>query len=358
MCIEDKLMDINIAEPELLITPRELIEMLPADSATRKFVYEGREAVKKILDGKDKRILMKIGPCSIHDIREAREYFTRLKPIAEKVQDKILILCRTYFEKPRTRVDWPGLFYDPDMNGKGDIAKGAKLARTLLLETSKLRMLTTTEILSPEAVQFYGDLLSDASIGARTIESPSHRYLASGLSMPVGLKNGTCGSIDAALDAVITTRHSHVFLGPNLDLRGCIQRTKGNQYSYMILRGGKNKTNYDEESVRYAQEILKGAGIKTGIVIDASHANSVVELNGQKTKDTFRQPDIVYEIIKLRNKGLNIVGVMVESYLKDGADKVSYPLVGKHPSNGMSRTDSCIGLEKTEKMIMKVYKML
>jgi 3-deoxy-7-phosphoheptulonate synthase len=350
--LEDKLVDVNIAgELEVLTTPRELRKEIAIDDDSAQFVYDGRKEVNAILDGSDDRLLMVVGPCSIHDPEEALEYARLLQPLAEKVKDKMLVVMRTYFEKPRTRIGWKGLLYDPGMDDSADMEKGMRMSRQLLLDLAKMKVLTSTEFLSRNASQFYGDLISYASIGARTIESPDHRHFPSGLSMAVGMKNGTCGSIDKALDAVITARSPNTFIGPNMDGRECKIPTKGNAYAHMILRGGKDGSNYDQTSVDYALDILEKEGINTGLMIDASHGNS--------GKQPEKQPGIVKEVINLRNQGRNIAGVLVESYLLNGFQKLPFPYQGEPAiEKGTSKTDSCLGFEETEQMINQIYWVL
>jgi 3-deoxy-7-phosphoheptulonate synthase len=346
--LEDKLINVNIEEAEALVTPQELLNKIPADEFVNNFIYDGRNQVRDILDGKDKRVLMIAGPCSIHDVNEALDYAKQLKVIADSVKDKILIVMRTYFEKPRTRLGWTGLLCDPDIDGSGNIQKGMELSRQLLLDISKLGLLTATEFLTAEAAQYYGDLISYAAIGARTVESPNHRHMASGLSMPVGMKNGTCGSIDKAIDAVVTARSPHVFFGPNMEGERCRLKTKGNPYAHLILRGGKDGPNYTQEYVDYAIGAQKKAGIDMGIIVDASHANS--------GKDPSKQPDVVYSVVEQKKAGKHVVGVMVESNLLPGSQKIQYPLRDRSSLKpGLSITYAGLGIEEYKKMINQIY---
>jgi len=338
MGLEDKVRDVNILKRTKLPPPKAIVERvgIEIDDSIREFVFQSREQIKDILIGNDKRLMMIIGPCSIHSVEQGINYAQRLQPLAQEVNDKILVVMRTYFEKPRTTIGWPGMVYDPGMNGQGGMENGIMLSRNLLRDVIRLKLPVAAEFAGVLTPQYYGDLISYAVIGARTSESRDHRGLASGLSMPVGLKNGTCGSLKKAIDAVVAARHSQIFLGVNYeDGLPEEQITKGNMYSHMILRGGENGANYRALSVNKALDMQTKAGVDIGIVIDASHANS--------KKDPFKQPGIVYNVIGQRSKGNNkIVGVMVESNL----------------TSDESKTDPGLPWEDTKDMILRAYELL
>jgi 3-deoxy-7-phosphoheptulonate synthase len=353
MALEDKVNIVNTrtGPKEKAPTPREIIDQRPLNG-NEKIVYEGRKSVEAILDGRDKRLMMIVGPCSIHDVDQAVEYARRLKIVSDKVKDKIQILMRVYVEKPRSQVGWPGLLYDPKLDDTDNIALGMRLSREVFYEVVNLGLLTATELVDPIATQYYSDLLVYAAIGARTTETPTHRFMASGLSMPVGFKNTTSGDIGAAISAAITATQRHRFLGIDFDgVLTILGPTDGNPYSHIILRGGKDGPNYDEKSVSGALASLKKNNISLGLVIDASHANS--------GKDPTKQPQIVYDIINLRKTGKNIVGIMVESNIEGGSQNLQYPSPTKpNPTYGVSITDPCLGWNDTEKMIYTAHKML
>lgn len=353
MQLEDRVRIVNVrtGKIELAPTPRQIIEAKPLNGM-EKTIYEGREIVESILSGEDKRLMMIIGPCSIHDSSQGIEYAKKLAEIAKKVKEKIQILMRVYVEKPRSEGGWPGMFYDPCMDDTDNISLGMKQVRELFYDVVSLGLLPATELVDPMTTQYYSDMLVYAAIGARTTESQPHRFMASGLSMPVGFKNNTAGDINAAVSAVVTARQSHRFLGTDFDGRlAIIGPTQGNPYSHVVLRGGKNSTNYDPTSVDKALDLLKRKGIDLGVIIDASHDNS--------QKDPTKQPEIVFGVIEQRKTGRNIVGVMVESNLEPGSQKVPYPPSRQViPTYGVSITDPCLGWEETEKMIIKAYDML
>jgi 3-deoxy-7-phosphoheptulonate synthase len=347
MLLEDEvnIVNTNIASIELAPTSRFIASKRPLNGLDH-FVEEGRKQVQAILKREDTRFLMVVGPCSIHDVREGVEYAKKLAILADKVKDKIQIVMRVYVEKPRTQEGWPGLFYDPHLDGSGDIVQGLIDTREIFYQVLSSGLLTATEITDNVNPQFYSDMLVYAAIGARTAESQPHRWMASGLSMPVGFKNSTSGKIKVAVDGAATARKPHTFLGIDFDGRLAILKTKGNPYSHIILRGGDSGSNYDEQSVQDAIRLLTENRVSDmGLVIDANHGNS--------QKDYRRQPEIVYELIKHKQKGLPIVGTMVESNLREGSQKIKPPL-----EYGVSVTDSCLGWQDTEQMIMRAYKML
>ncbi|TFE71541.1 3-deoxy-7-phosphoheptulonate synthase [Methylacidiphilum caldifontis] len=339
----------HVRQVERLISPAELQRMLPITDKIYKTVIEARENIRAILSGEDSRFLVVVGPCSIHDPKGAIEYALKLKDLRQKVEKEIFIVMRTYFEKPRTTVGWKGLINDPHLDGSCDIEKGLKLARTILLDIVGMGIPTATEFLDSTTPQYISDLVCWAAIGARTIESQYHREMASGLSMPVGFKNGTDGTLQIALDALGAAMYPHSFLGIDEQGMTSIIRTTGNKWGHVILRGGRTRTNYDPESIRDAIERLKQAGLPPRLMIDCSHANCGKQHHIQKT--------VWNNILEQRVKGnINIIGAMLESYLYEGNQKI--------PANlsllkyGVSITDPCIGWDLTEELLLEGCRML
>ena len=269
-----KTSDLNIKEIRPLISPAELKSEFPMDEVHNRTVVESRNTISAILKKKDKRLLAVVGPCSIHDTNAAFVYASQLKKLQERVADKIFILMRTYFEKPRTVIGWKGLITDPYLDGTNDIAAGLKKARELLLLITASGIPCGSELLDPIIPQYISDLISWASIGARTTESQTHREMASGLSMPVGFKNGTSGSLELAVNAMESARHTHSFIGIDQDGKTSICKTSGNQATHIIMRGGRAGPNYYEENVETAEKLILDAGLEPAIIIDCSHANS------------------------------------------------------------------------------------
>ncbi|MDO4222621.1 MAG: 3-deoxy-7-phosphoheptulonate synthase, partial [Acinetobacter sp.] len=280
--------DVNLNSIQPLVTPAQLKTELPLTPAAYECVLKGRETVRNILDGKDKRLFVVIGPCSIHDPKAAHEYAERLKVLSEKVKDSLYLVMRVYFEKPRTTVGWKGLINDPDMNDSFDIEKGLRIGRKLLLELNEKGLPCATEALDPNSPQYLQDLISWSAIGARTTESQTHREMSSGLSSPVGFKNGTDGGLTVATNAMQAVKHGHSFLGLNMDGQVSVIRTKGNPYAHVVLRGGNGKPNYDAGSVAEAEFALDKAKVSNKIMIDASHANS--------NKDPYLQPLVLKNV--------------------------------------------------------------
>ncbi|GAB5441632.1 MAG: 3-deoxy-7-phosphoheptulonate synthase [Fuerstiella sp.] len=344
-----KVQDVNILETTPLTSPAQLKAAHPLPDETARFVYESREAVKRILDGSDRRIVAIVGPCSIHDPRIAVEYAQKLARLSEQVQDRIMLVMRVYFEKPRTTTGWKGLINDPHLNDTFDLPTGLKLARDILLEVNAAGVPAATEMLEPITPQYIADLITVASIGARTTESQTHRQMASGLSMPVGFKNSTEGSFEVAANAMKAARAPHRFLGIDADGNTCVVSTRGNDMGHLILRGGNGGPNYDAESVAQASQLLKEASLPPRFVVDCSHANS--------NKDYTRQPEVWNDVIRQRAGGTDsIVGLMLESNLKAGQQKL-----GDDPKAleyGVSITDGCISFEQTEELIHAAYETL
>jgi len=331
-----------------LVSPRELHEQLPISEAAAETVVSSRDALIRILNGEDPRIVAIVGPCSIHNIDSALEYARRLKKLADEVRDQIFVIMRVYFEKPRTTVGWKGLINDPHLDDTFDIGTGLQLARRLLLDVTEMGLPAATELLEPITPQYIADLITLTAIGARTTESPTHRQMASGLSMPVGYKNGTDGDLQVAIDAMIAARSPHSFLGIDPDGSTCIVQTTGNPWGHVILRGGRNGTNYQAPQIEQAAGKLKAAGLAARLCIDCSHANS--------SKDYRRQHIVWNDVIAQRVAGnANIMGLMLESNLEPGAQKPGAPASLQY---GVSITDACIGWEETEQLLRSAAQAL
>ncbi len=340
--------NINVLSATRLITPQELRAELSASETANNTVVGGREAVKRILSGEDKRLLVVVGPCSIHDPESGLEYARRLRKLAAKVQERLFLVMRVYFEKPRTTVGWKGLINDPHLNDTFDIPEGLRLARSVLLEIAEMGLPAATEMLEPITPQYIADLITLASIGARTTESPTHRQMASGLSMPVGYKNGTDGAVQVAIDAMSAAKTKHRFLGIDTEGRTCILTTKGNPWGHLILRGGRSGPNYSAGSLADVAQRLKKAGGSPRILVDCSHANS--------GKDPTRQHIVFNDLLQQRAAGNEaIIGLMLESNLQAGNQKLADPKALKY---GVSITDGCIDWAETEELILSAHEKL
>jgi len=338
--------DLHVKEIVRLLSPRELKAQSPPTDAANATVARSRERVIRILRQEDPRLLVVVGPCSIHDEKSALEYASKLNALRKEFADRMEIIMRVYFEKPRTTIGWKGLINDPHLDGSQDIETGLKIARRLLLEIVGMGLPAATEFLDPIVPQYIADLISWAAIGARTTESQTHREMASGLSMPVGLKNSTDGSLQIAIDAMGATRHAHSFLGINEDGVTSIVRTTGNPHAHVVLRGGRAKTNYDAESIRAAEEKLVSEKLPPVLMVDCSHANS--------EKKFAKQEDVWRSVIQQRIEGTrSLIGLMVESNLFEGSQTIPKNL--KDLRYGVSLTDSCIGWETTERMLRWGY---
>lgn len=341
--------DLNIESNLVLINPNDLKAQMPISDTAAKAVMEGREVVRNILDGKDHRLFVVIGPCSIHDTKAAIEYGQRLKELQEKVKDSLYLVMRVYFEKPRTTVGWKGLINDPHMNDSFEIEEGLHIGRKLLLDLSEMGLPLATEALDPISPQYMQDLIAWSAIGARTTESQTHREMSSGLSCAVGFKNGTDGGLEVATNALKSVSHPHNFLGINEDGQVSVVRTKGNQYAHVVLRGGGGKPNYDSVNVALTEQALEKAGLEKNIMVDCSHANS--------NKDPALQPlvaDNVANQILEGNK--SIVGLMIESHLNWGNQSIPADL--KDLEYGVSVTDACIDWDATEKCLVDMNEKL
>lgn len=322
-----------------LPTPAELRQRLPLHDALARQVRAQRDAVRAVLDGDDPRLLVVVGPCSIHDPESALDYARRLAALAPEVSDQLLLVMRAYVEKPRTTVGWKGLVYDPHLDGSGDMAAGLALSRRLMLQMIELGLPVATELLQPLAAGYFDDLLGWAAIGARTSESQVHREMVSGLDLPVGFKNGTDGSLGIATDAMRSAAHAHQHFGIDDQGRPALVQTAGNADTHLVLRGGHQGPNHDAASVAVARAGLEKLGIAPRIMVDCSHANS--------GKDPLRQPAVLADVIDQRLAGQDALrGVMIESHLFDGAQSLSCDL-----SYGVSITDGCLGWDGTERIL-------
>jgi|TARA_B110000879_G_scaffold144388_1_gene187579 3-deoxy-7-phosphoheptulonate synthase len=335
--------NINIEPPEILITPAQLKREIPLSESAREVISQGRTDIENILERNDHRVIVVVGPCSIHDLKAAQEYAVRLKALAEKVSDTLLIVMRVYFEKPRTTTGWKGLINDPFMNDSFKITDGLHIGRQLLHDILEIGLPTATEALDPISPQYMQDLIAWSAIGARTTESQTHREMASGLSSSVGFKNGTDGSLTVAINALQSVASPHRFLGINSDGNVSIITTKGNPYAHVVLRGGNGKPNYDSVSVSICEQELESAGVAPNIMVDCSHANS--------NKDHNLQPLVLDNVTNQIIEGnKSIIGVMIESHLSGGNQKLS-----SNPDEmkyGVSVTDACIDWETTEKSLI------
>jgi len=344
--------DTNIQEYRELASPEDIKEEIPSDEEAKEVVLENREAVRKILSGEDSRKILIIGPCSIHNTEEALEYAKNLSRLQEKIKDKFLILMRTYFEKPRSTIGWKGLINDPDLNGSFNIEKGLKKARKLLLDINKLGIGCATEFLDPTVPQYLDDLVSWAAIGARTTESQTHREMASGLSMPVGFKNTTQGTVKPAINSLKSSASAHSFLGTNKQGKISIVKTKGNPDCHIILRGGKSGPNYHEKTIKEIQEQLYKEDVQEGVVVDCNHGNS--------NKNYEEQEDIFQDVLdQIKNGNNSILGFMIESNLEEGNQKLPANSQGREElERGISITDPCLGWNDTERIILEGYERL
>lgn len=334
--------DLNIASFDAMPSPAEIHARLPISEAAANTVAAGRAALNAILDRQDPRLFVVVGPCSIHDPVAGLDYARRLKALADEVSDTLLIVMRVYFEKPRTTVGWKGYINDPFMDDSFRIDVGMEKARQFLLDVSEVGLPTGTEALDPNSPQYYGDLISWTAIGARTTESQTHREMSSGLSTPVGFKNGTSGDLTVAINAILSASKPHSFLGLTSEGRVAVVRTKGNRYGHVVLRGGDGRPNYDTVSVSLAEQALVKAKLGPNIVVDCSHANSY--------KKPELQPLVMADVvnqIRLGNKSL--VGVMIESNIEAGSQSIPDDL--SQLKYGCSVTDACVDWATTEKMI-------
>jgi 3-deoxy-7-phosphoheptulonate synthase len=340
--MDEPLEDRNLVSLSPLVPPRAVKSELPATPRAAATVQRVRAQVRDLLHGRDRRrLLVVVGPCSLHDEAAALEYAERLRLLARETDDALLVVMRSYFEKPRTALGWKGLINDPHLDGSCDIPHGLRLARRILLELNELGVPCATEILDPVTPQYLADLLSWAAIGARTTESQTHRELASGLSMPVGFKNGTDGSLAAAANALVSAAHPHHFLGIDASGATAVVRTRGNADGHLVLRGGSAGPNYDPDSVAEAAALAASQGLARGVLVDCSHDNS--------GKDPTRQGEVCRATLAQWCGGRDaLLGVMLESHLHPGRQDWAG---GAPLAYGVSLTDACIGFEETERLL-------
>lgn len=341
--------NLNLVSQEVLISPDQLKEKLPLSDKAAHVVTEGRQTIRNILDRQDHRLMIVIGPCSIHDTKAAMDYAHRLKVLADKVSDTLYIVMRVYFEKPRTTTGWKGLINDPYIDDSFKIEEGLHVGRKLLLDIAELGLPTATEALDPISPQYLQDLISWSAIGARTTESQTHREMASGLSSPVGFKNGTDGGLTVAINALQSVSSPHRFLGINGNGQVSIIHTRGNPYGHVVLRGGNGKPNYDSVSVAMAEKALAEAKVPTNIMVDCSHANS----NKNHELQPLVMENVTHQIID-GNK--SIMGLMVESHIGAGNQKIPANL--DELTYGVSITDACIDWQTTEDVLLTMHQQL
>lgn len=345
----EKIDNLHIAATLPILTPLELKKKFPLNLKSKKVVLKARETITNIIGGKDTRLLLIVGPCSIHDPKAAYEYACRLQELSYKVEKTIFIVMRAYFEKPRTTIGWKGFINNPYLDSSANINTGLLKARELLLRISEIGLPLATEFLDPVTPQYIADLISWAAIGARTIESQTHREMASGLSMPVGFKNGTDGNLLIAVNAMISARHPQSFLGINQNGQTSILRTHGNKFGHIVLRGGNGQPNYYEKDLKKTSSILRQNKLPSGIMVDCSHENS--------GKDHNKQPVVFNYVLEKKLKGkYNIIGIMLESNLKAGNQPI--PKDKNKLLHGVSITDKCIGWETTKELILSAHNAL
>ena len=343
-----QLENLNVEQQEVLITPEQLKARLPVSEDVREAVNGYREIVRNIVDRKDPRLLVVVGPCSIHDVDAAKEYAQRLKVLADDVADQVFVVMRAYFEKPRSTVGWKGLINDPHLDDSFKVAEGLHIGRQLLLELSQMGLPLATEALDPITPQYMQDLISWSAIGARTTESQTHREMASGLSCPVGFKNGTDGSLGVAINALESVASPHRFLGISPTGQVSVIQTKGNAHGHVVLRGGSSGPNYAPEHIQACESALEKLGLTQSIMVDCSHANS--------NKDHRQQRNVVDSVTQQIAAGnRSITGLMIESHLHEGNQSINNP---DGLSDGVSITDACINWDETDSLLRQLAEQL
>ena len=343
-----QLENLNVEQQEVLITPEQLKARLPVSEDVREAVNGYRETVRNIVHRKDPRLLVVVGPCSIHDVDAAKEYAQRLKGLADDVADQVFVVMRAYFEKPRSTVGWKGLINDPHLDDSFKVAEGLHIGRQLLLELSQMGLPLATEALDPITPQYMQDLISWSAIGARTTESQTHREMASGLSCPVGFKNGTDGSLGVAINALESVASPHRFLGISPTGQVSVIQTKGNAHGHVVLRGGSSGPNYAPEHIQACESALEKLGLTQSIMVDCSHANS--------NKDHRQQRNVVDSVAQQIAAGnRSITGLMIESHLHEGNQSINNP---DGLSYGVSITDACINWDETDSLLRQLAEQL
>jgi len=341
--------NLNVLAVEVMPSPDEVKGRLPLTERAVRTVVNGRRTLEAILDGRDRRLFVVVGPCSIHDPVAGLDYARRLRDLAEELSDTLFLVMRVYFEKPRTSVGWKGFINDPHMDDSFRIDEGMERARRFLLEVNELGLPAGTEALDPISPQYYGDLIAWTAIGARTSESQTHREMSSGLSTPVGFKNSTDGDVEAAVNAILSAAAPHAFLGVNGEGRSAIIRTRGNRYGHMVLRGGGGRPNFDTVSISLAEESLSRAKLARSLVVDCSHANS--------WKKPELQPLVMRDVIhQIREGNRSVVGLMVESFLEPGSQPI--PADRAQLRYGCSVTDACVSWDTTVEMLRAAREVL
>ena len=346
---DKRIYNVNVISQDVLLTPEEVKTRVPMTPRAQATVLDGRQSLENILDRSDHRLMIVVGPCSIHDPSAAMDYAQRLKRVADDVADTLFVVMRVYFEKPRTTTGWKGLINDPHMNDSFDIEEGLQLARKVLLEINELGLPAGTEALDPISPQYLSDLITWSAIGARTTESQTHREMASGLSTPVGFKNGTDGGLQVAINALLSVSNAHSFLGIDQNGQVAVIRTKGNRYGHIVLRGGAKGPNYDSVTIALVEKELAKHKLPANIMVDCSHANS--------NKDPALQPlvmnDLVHQIIEGNQ---SLVGMMLESNLSAGSQAIPADL--SQLKYGVSVTDACIDWATTERLLREARSKL
>jgi 3-deoxy-7-phosphoheptulonate synthase len=346
---DKRIYNVNVIAQDVLLTPERVKQRVPMTPAAQNTVLDGRLTVENILDRRDHRFMVVVGPCSIHDPAAALDYALRLKKLAEELSDTLYIIMRVYFEKPRTTTGWKGLINDPHMNDSFDIEQGLQLARKVLLGINELGLPTGTEALDPISPQYLSDLIAWSAIGARTTESQTHREMASGLSTPVGFKNGTDGGLLVAINALLSVSKPHSFLGINQDGQVAVIRTKGNRYGHIVLRGGAKGPNYDSVTIALVEKELARNSLPANIVVDCSHANS----NKDPTLQPLVMNDVLHQVVEGNQ---SIVGTMLESNINAGNQPIPADL--SQLKYGVSVTDACIDWTSTEKLLRDARRKL
>jgi 3-deoxy-7-phosphoheptulonate synthase len=341
--------NLNVASLDLMPSPDEVKGRHPLTDRSAATVVSARRAIEAILDGRDSRLFVVVGPCSIHDPVAGIDYARRLRELADEIGDTMLVVMRVYFEKPRTSLGWKGFVNDPRMDDSFRIDEGMERGRQFLLEVNEMGLAAGTEALDPIAPQYYGDLISWTAIGARTSESQTHREMSSGLSTPVGFKNGTDGDVDGAVNAIVSAARPHSFLGVNGGGRSAIVRTRGNRYGHLVLRGGGGRPNFDTVSISLAEEALRKAQLPENIVVDCSHANS--------WKKPELQPLVMRDVVhQIREGNSSVVGFMVESFIEAGSQPIPEDL--SRLRYGCSVTDACVDWASTQGMLRRAAAVL
>ena len=341
--------NLNVVETRVLPTPKELLRALPKTETQSEFITRARREIRDLIFGGDRRLLLIVGPCSIHDLEAGREYGRRLAALAREVADRILITMRVYFEKPRTTVGWKGLIMDPNLDGSHDISEGLRIARTFLRDVLDLGLPTATEMLDPITPQYISDLVCWCAIGARTTESQTHRQMASGLSMPLGFKNGTDGNLQTAINAIRAAAQPQTFLGISMEGTASAIVTRGNASCHIVLRGGTAGPNYEPRDISEAERLLEKAGLPKAILVDCSHGNSA--------KQPERQPEVLRAILdQIAGGNTSIMGAMLESNLFAGSQP--FPQPRNQLRYGVSITDPCIDWPATEAAVREMHASL